>query len=170
MNINGPMGWSRRLFLIDRPLEIIFLNPTSGKPRTAGSPLKGMDIDKKALPRYERKDLRHGIPADQRPSKDEYDRYVYLVDLFRRLNYNEQKNYTNCPFLVQDLLFKAILCRANRDLNEIAKILEDTVETDEWIDLSSRAISKDLWCQGCKKFESFDMKQDNRKKPYGKAG
>jgi hypothetical protein len=50
---------------------------------TWDSPLKAIAIDKDNLPSYERKDLKKGIPASQRPSDDDYDRYVFLVDLFR---------------------------------------------------------------------------------------
>ena len=53
-------------------------------------PLRSITIDKSSLPRYERRDLKKGIPRSQRPSDEDYDRYVYLVDLFRRLKYDEK--------------------------------------------------------------------------------
>ncbi|NNG07692.1 MAG: glycoside hydrolase, partial [Desulfobacteraceae bacterium] len=106
-------------------------------------PLRNIQIDKTILPSYERKDLKHGIPAEQRPSDEDYDRYVYLVDLFRRLNYREEDIYKECPFLVQDVLFNSILCRANRDLLEIGRVLkEDVGEVQEWVDQTSKAISE----------------------------
>jgi len=121
-------------------------------------PLRRMAVDKNELPHYERKDLKHGVSAEQRPSNDEYDRYVYLVDLFRRFKYDEMEIFRECPFLVQDVLFNSILCRANRDLGEIGKAInEDISEVNEWIDQSSKAISEDLWCVDCRKFESFDL-------------
>lgn len=123
-------------------------------------PLREIQIDKAKLPSYERKDLQHGIPADQRPSDDDYDRYVYLVDLFRRLKYEEKGIYEECPFLIQDLLFNSILCRANRDLLEIGKVLkEDTAEVQGWVDQTSRAISDRLWCEPCKQFEDMDLSE-----------
>ena len=121
-------------------------------------PLRRMAVDKNELPHYERKDLKHGVSAEQRPSNDEYDRYVYLVDLFRRFKYDEMEIFRECPFLVQDVLFNSILCRANRDLGEIGKAInEDISEVNEWIDQSSKAISEDLWCVDCRTFESFDL-------------
>lgn len=126
-------------------------------------PLSRIKFDKKDLPAYERKDLKHGIPAEQRPSDDEYDRYVYLVDLFRRLKYNEKEIYNQCPFLIQDVLFNSIFCKANRDLKEIAKALnEDATEIDEWVALSTSAISEGLWCADSRKFESFDLTAEER--------
>lgn len=117
-----------------------------------------INIDKNKLPEYERKDLKHGVPPEQRPSHEEYDRYVYLVDLFRRLKYNEKEIAEQCPFLIQDVLFNSILCKATRDLKEIGNILEEDIsEIDHWVDLTSKAISEELWCQECGRFESFDM-------------
>jgi len=121
-------------------------------------PLRAIAVDRSHLPRYERKDLDHGVPVEQRPSDDEYDRYVYLVDLFRKHLYREEEIYRNCPFLIQDVLFNSILCRANRDLLEMGKVLnEDVAEIQEWVDHTSKAISERLWCSPCEKFESYDL-------------
>jgi hypothetical protein len=46
-------------------------------------PLRRIQVDRKRLPPYERKDLKRGVPSEQRPGDEDYDRYVYLVDLFR---------------------------------------------------------------------------------------
>lgn len=120
-------------------------------------PLKQIRADKKTLPVYERKDLKHGVPADQRPGDGDYDRYVYLVDLFRRMGYREADIRKECPFMVRDVLFNSILCRANRDLLMIGDLLkQDTAEVREWVEATSSAISDRLWCAECKQFESFD--------------
>ena len=121
-------------------------------------PLRNIQVNRDKLPEYERKDLNHGVPAEQRPSNEDYDRYVYLVDLFRRLKYREEEIFGECPFLVEDVLFNSVLCRANRDLLQIGRILnEDLSEITAWTDQTSRAITEDLWCPPCKKFESFDL-------------
>ncbi|NIO05927.1 MAG: DUF547 domain-containing protein [Proteobacteria bacterium] len=125
---------------------------------TWDDPLDSIEIDRKTLPPYERKDLRQGIPRDQRPSDAHYDRYIYLVDLFRRNQYDEKSIYEKCPFLIQDPLFNSILARANRDLLEIGKILKmDTGEVEDWTEQTARAISRDLWCEECDKFEAYDL-------------
>ena len=99
-------------------------------------PLKNIEIDKTGLPHYERKDLKHGVPAEQRPSDEDYDRYVYLVDIFRRLKYREEEIYRSCPFLVQDVLFNSILCKANHDLLEIGRILKEDFDARNFINSS----------------------------------
>ena len=44
-----------------------------------------MDISQLEIPPYERKDpLQNPKAAKHRPTQEDYDRYVYLVDLFRR--------------------------------------------------------------------------------------
>ncbi len=121
-------------------------------------PLKRIQVRKEKLPAYERKDLEHGVPADQRPSDEDYDRYVYLVNLFRRLNYSEEEIRKECPFLIWDVLFNSILCRADRDLLMISDVLkQDGSEIKEWVEATSGAISRSLWCPECKQFESFDL-------------
>ena len=121
-------------------------------------PLCHMEIDKSALPQYERKDLKHGVPKNQRPSDEDYDRYVYLVDLFRRMQYEEEKIFAECPFLIQDVLFNSILCRANHDLAEIGRIVkQDTGEAEAWAALTSRAIRETLWSEERRQFEPRDL-------------
>jgi hypothetical protein len=121
-------------------------------------PLCHIDIDKDRLPPYERKDLSHDVPTAQRPSDEDYDRYVYLVDLFRRCHYDEKTIFAQCPFLIQDVLFNAILCRSDRDLVEIGKIIaQDTGEAQEWAETTATAISRQMWSPEHGRFESFDL-------------
>jgi hypothetical protein len=121
-------------------------------------PLKRIQVRKEKLPAYERKDLEHGVPADQRPSDKDYDRYVHLVNLFRRLDYREEEIRKECPFLIKDVLFNSILCRADRDLLMISDALkQDGSEVKEWVEATSGAISRSLWCPECNQFESFDL-------------
>ncbi|MBW1786230.1 MAG: DUF547 domain-containing protein [Deltaproteobacteria bacterium] len=122
------------------------------------APLGGITVDKKKLPAYERRDLGHGVPSEQRPSDDDYDRYVFLVDLFRKASYDERQIYDECPFLVQDVLFNAILCRADRDLVEIGRLIgEDTSEAEAWLNATSKAISERMWSEERKQFDPIDL-------------
>ena len=121
-------------------------------------PLRNIEVDPRQLPPYERKDLEHGIPAEQRPTDADYDRYVYLVDLFRRHQYDEERIYGDCPFLVQDVLFNSILCRAGRDLVEIGTIIgKDTGEAEEWLEQTSSAIRERLWSPERAQFDPIDL-------------
>ncbi len=121
-------------------------------------PLDNIEIDKNKLPAYQRRDLGHGVPAEQRPSGNHYDRYVYLVDLFRRLNYNETSIRRECPFLIQDVLFNSILCRANRSLVDIGQeIGADVGEAREWLTQTKSAIRDHLWSPDRSQFDPYDL-------------
>lgn len=64
---------------------------------------------------FERRDTTHVDPA-QRPTKREYDHYLYLIDLAKKFNYDDRQISKHSPFLVQDPLFNAILIRSNESL------------------------------------------------------
>jgi neutral trehalase len=106
---------------------------------------------------YERVDIQL-VNAEDRPTKMEYDRYAYLVKLFAERNYDETQIRRDCPFLVQDVLFNALLCQANRDIAEIAQILdEDPVPFNDWAELTAQAINQKLWDEEHGIFIDFDL-------------
>ncbi len=73
------------------------------------------------IPPYRRSDTRSVDPAE-RPLDFDYDRYIFLVDFFRRRAYDDRRIYTDgAPFLVQDVLFNTLLCRAEQDMAELAR-------------------------------------------------
>ena len=121
-------------------------------------PLKAIRIDGDSLPDYRRKDLEHDVSPEMRPSDEDYDRYVYLVDLFRRTDYDEEAIRQECPFLVQDPLFNSILCRANQSLVRIAAIIGEPADTPRsWMERTEEGIRTKLWCLDNRMFYPFDM-------------
>ena len=72
-----------------------------------------------AVPEYHRVDTSI-VASEDRPSNDEYDRYAYLVKIFRDNDYDEARIRAACPFLVQDVMFNTLLVQANTDLGAIA--------------------------------------------------
>ncbi|MER2490735.1 MGH1-like glycoside hydrolase domain-containing protein [Catenovulum sediminis] len=64
---------------------------------------------------YQRRDLNH-VDSDQRPHKSQYDRYLYLVDFFKKSNFDAQIIYQDCPYKVQDIGIIAMLYKATLDL------------------------------------------------------
>src|ERR671932_1565883 len=71
-------------------------------------------------PRY---DLEHVDDPAQRPTDEEYDRYLWLVRLIKRATCDEAAIYDTPPFLVNDVLFSAILVAANEALLEVAEVV-----------------------------------------------
>ncbi|UCF88191.1 MAG: DUF547 domain-containing protein [bacterium] len=124
-------------------------------------PLQAMEIDSKALPPYTRKDTDH-VAAWMRPTDRDYDRYVFLVDLFRTLQYDEKEIRQRCPFLIADPLFNSILCRANRSLSNIAEAIgQDPSVPLQWEAATAEGIRDRLWCPERRNFYPFDMVSGN---------
>jgi hypothetical protein len=97
------------------------------------------------LPAYERVDVGVTEPAE-RPTDDDYDRYAYLVALFRDLRYDPEEVRASVPFAIQPVLFNSLLVQANRDLAEIARLTgQDRTRYEEWAELTARAIDANLW-------------------------
>ncbi|NIN52878.1 MAG: hypothetical protein GTN80_07310 [Nitrososphaeria archaeon] len=91
-------------------------------------------IEPRDLPEYKRSDLDHVKKAEERPTKEDYDRYIYLVEILKRFNYEDEEVYKEMPFKIKDVVFNTILYVANKALLELAKILgEENSEILEWI-------------------------------------
>jgi glucosylglycerate hydrolase len=98
-------------------------------------PLSAVEVGE--VPPYERRDLQHVTEPSQRPSNEDYDRYLWLLELLKRERYDEAKIYGSHPFLVKDALFSAILVAANEALLEVARVVgapgEDVATIEAWI-------------------------------------
>jgi hypothetical protein len=75
------------------------------------------------LPPYPRYDLREVANPSERPTGEDYDRYLWLVKLIKKAGCDERNIYRSHPFLVKDALFSAILVAANEALREIAALV-----------------------------------------------
>jgi hypothetical protein len=97
------------------------------------------------IPKYRRADI-HTVSSSDRPTSTTYDRFAYLVKFFADREYDEARIRSDCPFLFQDVLFNSLLCKANRDLAEIARVIgEDPSSYDELADKTKGAINEKLW-------------------------
>jgi hypothetical protein len=121
-------------------------------------PLRRIPLAPGSVPPYERRDLGHGVDRSMRPSDDDYDRYVYLVALFRRLDYDEEAIRAECPFLVQDPLFNTVLARADEALAELARILGEPPDVPlAWAERTREAIRRKLWLPERGIFGAWDL-------------
>lgn len=68
---------------------------------------------------YVRRDLQHA-DASHRPTQAQYDRYVWLVERFKSLGWDNSKLHDGSPFQVVDPGFNAILRRSCADLADLA--------------------------------------------------
>lgn len=89
-------------------------------------------IDPEGVGEYTRRDTAHVDPA-MRPTKADYDRYIWLVQRGRRLGWDDAALARDAPFRVADPTMTFILLRANRDLAALADALgESRAEIDSW--------------------------------------
>ncbi|MDJ0640035.1 MAG: trehalase family glycosidase [Paracoccaceae bacterium] len=113
-------------------------------------------IDPVGVGEYARRDTSHVDPS-MRPTKEEYDRYVWLVQHGRRLGWDEAAMAKDRPLAVADPTMTFILLRANRDLAHFADVLgEDRTEIDGWIE-TLEAGAKRLWNAELAAFDAIDL-------------
>src|SRR5215213_4978314 len=109
------------------------------------------------VPRYHRADI-HTVSASDRPTSGAYDRFAYLVKYFADRAYDEAKIRQDCPFLVQDVLFNSLLCKADKDLAEISRIVgEDPAPHEELARKTKSAVEEKLWDEDRGIYLDYDL-------------
>ena len=95
---------------------------------------------------YTRRDTQHADPA-HRPTKAQYDRYIWLVEHFRGLGWDNAKLHDASPFRVVDPGFNAILIRSCTDLAVLAEALDEPMIAAENRRFAARGLAalEDLW-------------------------
>jgi hypothetical protein len=132
--------------------------------------LQRIQLEPGQVPDYQRGDLKF-VPAEDRPLDSEYDRYAYLVALFAERDYEEERIRQDCPFLVQDALFNALLCQSETDLAEIARVLgEDPSPFEERAEQIAQTMNRKLWDEERATFLSFDLVEGRPLRVYTTAG
>lgn len=117
-------------------------------------------IQPETLPEFQRGDTRY-VPAIERPQRAEYERFIYLIDVFRRLSYASEALLAHSPFLVQDILFNAILLRGDEDLRGMAEDLgQPTEEIDGWIGQLRMNFNRRFWDDRAGLYYDFDLRTE----------
>ncbi|MBK3333230.1 DUF547 domain-containing protein [Persephonella atlantica] len=118
--------------------------------------LERIDLSQIKLPPFKRKDNRI-IDPEQRPKDEDYQRYIYLVELFKKHRYDERKIFHDCPFIVFDPLFNSVLSVSNEALIKIADIIgEDCRQAEEWYLTTARSMRDILYSKKGKIFYAYD--------------
>ena len=97
--------------------------------------LKNVSIPKDLM-NYKRRDTSH-VDIDQRPTKEQYDKFITIVEFGRKTGWNHRLIHSEGPFLMADPGVQFILLRANKDLLELAHLLQLNDQIDEiecWIE------------------------------------
>ncbi len=107
---------------------------------------------------YQRRDLGH-VDSEQRPHKPQYDRYLYLVDFYKKNGFDSDVIYRDCPYRVVDVGLVSILHRGTRDLLEICR----NVGVDDAMDDLSQAMQRtenaigELWSDKHRCYLNYDL-------------
>jgi hypothetical protein len=106
---------------------------------------------------YVRRDTQHADPA-HRPTQAQYDRYLWLVQRFRGLGWNNNLLHDASPFRVVDPGFNAILIRSAADLADVAEALgEHRIATDNRARAAAgRTALETLWSESHQQYLCFD--------------
>ena len=119
--------------------------------------LQRIQLKPDQIPKYQRADT-HVVPKEDRPEEAAYNRFAYLVQLFGERDYEEARIREDCPFLVQDVLFNALLCQAEQDLAQIARILGSDPSTHEArAAKTAAAVDRKLWDEEHGIYLDFDL-------------
>jgi hypothetical protein len=115
-------------------------------------------IQPEALPEFQRGDTKY-VAATERPNRAEYERFIYLIDVFRKLRYAPGELLAHSPFLVQDILFNAILFRADEDLRELAvSLAQPTEEIDDWLSRMRQNFNNRFWEEDSGLYYDYDVR------------
>jgi glycogen debranching enzyme len=109
-----------------------------------------------------RRDIKN-VDASHRPTNANYQRYIYLVDLFIRCGYRDAAIAAECPFLVQDVLFNSLLVKSNTALISLARRLgEAPAEIEAWNAKTIAAINQKLWDPATGFYYAYDLRNQRR--------
>lgn len=106
---------------------------------------------------FKRRDTSHANP-DHRPTDEQYKRYIWLVEHFRGLGWDNSRLHDASPFCVVDPGFNAILIRSSADLADLADALgesEIAAESRAFAELGVRAMA-DLWSDAHGQYLCYD--------------
>ncbi len=106
---------------------------------------------------YVRRDLQHADAA-MRPTQDQYDRYIWMVQHFRALGWDNAKLHDASPFRVVDPGFNAILIRSCADLAALADALgeKDIAAANRAREEKGRDALETLWSEKHGQYVCFD--------------
>jgi hypothetical protein len=106
---------------------------------------------------YRRRDTQH-VNAAERPTQEQYDRYMWLVTRFRELGWDNSKLHDASPFQVIDPGFNAILIRSDEALARLTAAigLADIAQAARARIATARKAFDALWSDAAGLFLCFD--------------
>lgn len=106
---------------------------------------------------YTRNDTKQADP-ETRPTKAQYDRYLWLVQHFRSLNWDSARTHDASPFQIVDPGFNAILVRSAIETAELADALGEAGiahRNRAWAEAGLAALET-LWDERAGQYQPYD--------------
>jgi hypothetical protein len=116
-------------------------------------------------PQYDlpRRDIQH-VNADQRPTHRDYEYYIYLIEIFKSVRYDDKKIAEKSPFLVQDPLFNAMLAASNESLARIGSLIgapkKQVAQLKKWYRATKKAMNRKLWSEQSGGYLHYDLRNE----------
>ena len=137
---------------------VAILHPwESGRDNSVDWDAALMRVPTEGIGAYRRRDTEH-VDAAERPTKAEYDRYLWLVQHFRSLGWDNARLHDASPFRVVDPGFNAILVRSDEALAELASAigLDDIAAAARTRGAKARAAFPSLWSEDARQYRCLD--------------
>ena len=113
--------------------------------------------------KFERRDTSHVNP-EQRPSKREYDHYLYLINIAKKYNYEDARITEHSPFLVQDPLFNAMLIKSNQSLIKLYDLIGNhenkVAQLKAWNNKAISNFNEKLFDESLGGYIHYDLRND----------
>ena len=160
--VPGLDAWHRYLHAsraIDGDLIEIWHPWESGRDNNPewDKPMAAVRFDRSEIPPYRRADTQHAA-VDDRPSDAEYDIYLYLVRELHRRGF-DPVDATELQFRVRDILFNAVLVRAEHDLAELQELVgQDGQTARQRAGRLEQSIHEQLWSDSSGLYHSMDAR------------
>ena len=106
---------------------------------------------------FTRRDTQHANP-DHRPTQAQYERYIWLIQKFRSLGWDNARLHDASPFQVVDPGFNAILIRSCSDLADLADQLDEPEIARQSRDYAARGVAamEHLWSDAHSQYLCLD--------------
>lgn len=94
-----------------------------------------------------------------RPGLEDYYRYMYLVDLYSKWDWEYNKIVKESPFRVKGILFNSIWCKANESLANILDIIGKTQDAKKYYDWAKETRSALIksWDEEIGQFTDYEI-------------
>lgn len=154
--------WFHTMRVVSGGAAIAVTHPwESGRDNSPDWDFALANVDPSGVDPYTRRDTAHVDPS-MRPTNDDYDRYLKLVQFGRECGWDHAHITREGPFAVADPGITFILMRADKDLRALAAYLKldgAVLEIDHWNQSSAQA-AEYLWSESLGAFAARDLRTD----------